>query len=117
MHVIDLIQAAGSAQEVLGLLSAYVDGLRAADVLPEWWLRLPLEDPEGARRHLLGLMAIVNTASRRLDHGRCMAAKEALSVFAVGTWRCNLFAPRPAAASGAARPVGVALRQDGPARH
>jgi hypothetical protein len=107
MEVIDLIQSADSMQQVLELLRTYVEYMRAAPAsmaLPQWWLGLPLDSLEGARSHLLGLAAIVNAASRRLDHGRCAAAKEAMSVFAVGVWRCGMLERlRPAAASSARR--------------
>lgn len=107
MEMIDLIQSAESMQQVLGLLRAYVENVRVAPAgaaLPQWWLGLPLDSLEGARSHLLGLVAIVNTASRRLDHGRCAVAKEALSVFAVGVWRCGVL-DRPGAAQGTAPPA------------
>jgi hypothetical protein len=100
MEVLDLIQNADTAPQVLDLLRAYVDTLRESAALPDWWMRLPLEDTDSVRRHFIGLMAIINTASRHLDHGRCAIAKQALSVFAVGSWKFNALLRSPARIGG-----------------
>jgi hypothetical protein len=87
LELLDLIRIADSPQQVMDLLRAYADTLREAMTLPDWWLQLPLDQPDHARRRLLGLMAIVNAASRRLDYVRCVPAKQALHVFAIGVWK------------------------------
>lgn len=83
MEILNLIQLADSAPQVLSLLAGYVHSLRGAGALPEWWLALPLENPDQARQSVFALMGLVHGASRRLDHGACASAKHALGVFAV----------------------------------
>ncbi len=103
---------------MVDLLRTYVEGGDLAAALPVWWLRMPLNNTAQARQHLLGLMAIVNAASRGLDHARCAVAKQALSVFAIGLWKCEALAPKAAPtlphAPESAPPA--ALRRRGPAR-
>jgi hypothetical protein len=89
MELMDLIQMAASAQDVLDHLRAYGETLRAAATLPEWWLQLPLENPEDARQRMAGLVVIVNNASRHLDDRRCIAGKQALHVYAISVWKLN----------------------------
>ena len=89
MELMDLIQMAVSAQDVLEHLRAYGETLRAAAALPEWWLQLPLDSPEDARQRMAGLVVIVNAASRRLDDKRCLAGKQALHVYAISVWKLN----------------------------
>ena len=96
MQILDAIALADSAQQVVDLLRTYVEGGDLAAALPVWWLRMPLNNTAQARQHLLGLMAIVNAASRGLDHARCAVAKQALSVFAIGLWKCEALAPKAA---------------------
>jgi hypothetical protein len=120
MELLDLIQISDSAQQVMELLRAYVDTLRAAAPLPEWWLHLPLDNPDHARQRMAELLAMVNAASRQLDDGRCAAAKQALQVFAVGVWKLKsraakrwpILPPRaaPADMPGASPPAGPVLQ-------
>jgi len=87
MELLDLIQLADSAQDVMALLQTYVATLSDAAALPQWWLQLPLDHPDHARRRLAGLVTIVNISSRQLDARRCAAGKQALHVFAFGVWK------------------------------
>jgi hypothetical protein len=96
MELLELIQLADSAPQVMALLGSYVDSLREMTVLPEWWLQLPLDSPEQARQSMLALMGVVHAASRQLDHRRCAAAKQALHVFAAAVWKLR---PRGAKAA------------------
>lgn len=87
MELMDLIQMAGSAADVLAHLRAYCDTLADAAALPQWWLQLPLENAEHAQERMVALVAIVNGASRQLDERRRNAGKQALQVFAIGVWK------------------------------
>jgi hypothetical protein len=94
VELLDLIQITDSAQQVLEILRTYVETLRDAAPLPDWWLQLPLDSPDHARERMLELVAMVNLASRQLDDGRCGAAKQALQVFAVAVWKLKSRAAR-----------------------
>ena len=83
MEILNLIQVADSAPQVMAILAGYVESLRGAGTLPEWWFSLPLESPDQARQSVFALMGLVHGASRRLDHCACTSAKQALGVFAV----------------------------------
>ena len=78
---------ADSAPQVLQLLGAYMESLRSAAILPEWWQQVPLESPNQVQERMVELMGIVSLTSRQLDHRRCRAAKQAMHVFAVALWK------------------------------
>lgn len=92
VDVIDVIQHAASADDVMRVLRAYVEAARDA-ALPQWWLQLPLAEPEHAAQRLMALFPVVNAASRRLDFRGCKAGKRALEVFAVGVWKIKRLGP------------------------
>ncbi len=79
----DMIRKAETKQEVLSLLSAYIEAVGSSEkarFLPEE----VITSPEGANdliRRCLGLMGALDAASRRLDDGACAALKEALHTF------------------------------------
>jgi hypothetical protein len=97
VELLDLIQIADSAPQVMTLLATYVESLRGATALPDWWLQLPLDSPDHAQQRMLALLGLVHSASRGLDHRCCAAAKEALHVFAVAVWKLKPGARRTSA--------------------
>jgi hypothetical protein len=89
MEILNLIQLADTAPQIMSLLAGYVESLRGAGALPEWWFALPLENTDQARQSVFALMGLVHGASRRLDDGVCATAKQALGVFAVALSRID----------------------------
>jgi len=87
MEVIDIIRNADSAPKVLATLSAYVESLRHAAVIPEPLLRLPLKGADDVAQRMTALIGVVDLASRNLRERDCGIARNALQVFAAATWR------------------------------
>jgi len=87
MDIAELIRSANSAPEILAALSAYVESLRNVAVIPEWCLRLPLQNEDDVGQRMMALVAVVNLTSQNLRDRECNIAKQALRVFAAATWR------------------------------
>lgn len=87
MEILELIRNADSAPEILTALGAYVETLRHLDSLPDFCLRVPVEDYRDIYARMFALMAILNTAASRPDNGLCSVAKEALQIFAAAARR------------------------------
>ena len=87
MEIIEVIRNADSAPKVLSTLSAYIESLRHAAVIPEALLRLPLKDADDVAQRMAALIGVVDLASRNLRERDCGIARNALQVFAAATWR------------------------------
>ena len=87
MDFMQMIQVADSAQQVLTILSTYLDSVRGAALLPEALLDAPLDDVRQVEVCMVELMGLVSASSRALDHRRVGAAKHAMHVFAAALWR------------------------------
>jgi hypothetical protein len=100
MDPLELIRNANSAPEVLSALAVYVESLRNVSAIPDWCLRLPLQDETDVAARMLALITVVNLTSQHLRDQECNVAKRALQVFAAATWRLRpkrpLNAPRRA---------------------
>lgn len=81
MQIIEIIRNAGSSNEVLSALSAYVDTLHGMVALPDWFLQ-PLQGEADVRERMVALMGVVNLTSQHMLGAECNAAKRALRVFA-----------------------------------
>jgi hypothetical protein len=85
MTTSEAIRESASEAEILGLLTAYVQEQRAADAtssLPQPITRLPVNGIVDVGERVATLLAEMDVASRRWDHGSCGAIKQALQVFA-----------------------------------
>jgi hypothetical protein len=94
VELLELIQVADSAQQVLSILATYLDSLRGTTLLPESLFNLPLDNARHVEARMVELMTLVTTSSRALDHRRVHAAKQALHVFAIALWKLRPRRPR-----------------------
>ena len=103
MELLDLIQVADSASQVIALLGTYLVSLRATAVLPESFFAVPLDNEHHVEERMVELIGMVSMASRQLDHRRVSVTKQALQVFAIALWKLK-GKRRP---HGAARPAAA----------
>jgi len=87
MDIVELIRNADSVPEVFAALSTYAESLRHVAVIPQWCLRMPVEDEADLGRRMVALIGVIDLTSRNLRDRDCNIAKHALQVFAAAAWR------------------------------
>jgi hypothetical protein len=86
MDVVEIIRNANSAPQVLSALSAYLESLNLAPMLPEWCFR-PMQGEADVRACMAALFSVVNLTSKHGLARECGTAKRALHVFAAALQR------------------------------
>jgi hypothetical protein len=92
MTITDAIFVAGTKQEILGLLTCYLDALQRADNsnnLPEALSRLPLASTHDVHQRIRPLLAGLDAASKNLDDCACLIIKEGLAIFLAASHRLD----------------------------
>ena len=87
MDITDVIREADSEYVVFFLLIAYIDALRFCNCLPARLTSLPVTGIDDVGARYQGLVAELESASRRMDDKACVLVTEALHVFGTALHR------------------------------